>query len=255
MTDRRFWDAFIESYVAREGFWHVPKQAISPETEEELRRKLEVLRAFEGKPWRANQRRYAAILRKKGLSGTKQAPDPFARLQKAVFDVLGFAWVDGDGTVRLTDMGRRFLSGGKLEILIRKQLLKYQLWNPAAVTKFKDFQILPHIFLLQVLLRFQTKGISRDEYLLFVCRATAHDDLRNVVELIKKYRKLGPRQRESLRSRVEAKKAKKGRSPYRAAALEYNYDIDFFGFPTYVTKEKERLRIRPDHLREIKRIV
>ena len=119
MTDRRFWDAFVESYVAREGFWHVPKQAITPETEDELRKKLRVLRAFEGKFWRANQRRYAEILRKKQLSRTKQAPGAFARVQKAVFDILGFAWVDADGQLRITDMGRKFLSGQNLDVLIR----------------------------------------------------------------------------------------------------------------------------------------
>ena len=88
MTDRRFWDAFVESYVAREGFWHVPKQAISPTTEKQLREKLRILRTFEGKLWHSNQRRYATILRKRGLSTTRQAPSAFARVQKAVFDIL-----------------------------------------------------------------------------------------------------------------------------------------------------------------------
>lgn len=111
----------------------------------------------EGKLWQSNQRRYATILRKRGLSTTRQAPSAFARVQKAVFDILGFAWVGSDGRATITPTGRKFLSGQPLEKMIRKQLCKYQLWNPAAVAKFKDFRILPHVFLIQVLLRFQTR--------------------------------------------------------------------------------------------------
>lgn len=255
MTDRRFWDAFVESYVAREGFWHVPKQAISPTTEKQLREKLRILRTFEGKLWQSNQRRYATILRKRGLSTTRQAPSAFARVQKAVFDILGFAWVGSDGRVTITPAGRKFLSGQPLEKMIRKQLCKYQLWNPAAVAKFKDFRILPHVFLIQVLLRFQTRGVSRDEYLLFVCRATAHEDLRAVVEMIRKYRKLGPHERENLRKKVEAKKAKKGRSPYRAALLDFGYAVGFLAYPAYLTKQDDRIRIASGLFQEAKKIV
>ncbi len=255
MTDQRFWNAFVESYVAREGFWHVPKQAVSRGTEGQLRQKLRILRSLEGRPWRPNQNRYARMLRARGLSSTREAPGAFSRVQKALFNVLGFSWVDEKGRVRITPTGREFLRGRRLEPLIRRQLLKFQFWNPGAVSKFKDFRLLPHIFLLQVLLRLRKTGISRDEYLLFICRATTHDDLGNVTELIRKYRKLGPRERENLRLRVKAKRAKKGRSPYRAAALDFAYAINFFGYPSYISCDADNIRIASGRLNEVKKIV
>ena len=252
MLEKRFWEAFVESYVAKEGFWHVPKKSVSAETEEIWRQTLGLLKRFKDKIWRNNQRRFQKRLVEKNLSTSKSAA--LARVQKAVFDYLGFAWVDGSGYLRLTEMGERFLAGQRLETILRRQLVRFHFWNPGTDSKFKEFHLIPHIFLLQVLLRFSKTGITRDEYLLFVCRATSHEDLPVVTNYIKRYRKLGPHQREELRKNVEERTAKKGKSPYRAAALDYNYAISFYCMPSYLITDG-RIKIAPGEFGRIKNLV
>ncbi len=172
-----------------------------------------------------------------------------------MFEYMGFAWVDPDGRLRITSAGMRFIRGRRLEALMRVQLRKLQLWNPGAVEKLREFRLLPHIFLLQMLLKFKQKGISRDEYILFVCRARSHDDLKVVAEYIRKYRRLGPLEREELKRQVAEKRARKGKSPYRAAWLDYAYAVSFLGFPNYVQIGSDRVAIAPRHLATVRSIV
>src|SRR2546427_12408884 len=166
--DDRVWKAFVERYASNSAFWYVPKGGAVKDLGH-IRRRLEVLRQFEGQKWATAQRGFVKALKRKGLFAPRaegQTPGDRAaigRMIKVVFDWLGLAWVNEDAAVLITSVGMEFLEPRKSEDVVEKQLWKFQFWNPTVSSEYRRVEIFPHAFLIRVLLEFP-EGIAPEEY-------------------------------------------------------------------------------------------
>jgi len=254
----QFWKDYFEEFVNNAEYWHQPKGfAIRRETLPVIYRRLRILAGYAGKPWREVQDEYTDALIKKGLIELRKAKRHYtasdysaiSRMNKVVFSTLGLAWVDAKSEVFITRAGEKFLnSRGKAEI-IGDQILKYQLSNPS-FSKGRKIKVFPHMFLLDLLLNFpgdsNERGITKNEFILFVSRAQDTEDLGKVIERIRRYRQLAGEEKDWLWAslgnvpiisggRVRAHPRR--RSILHTIELDSSYILDFLCFPHYVCCE------------------
>lgn len=269
MTNKAFWQEFIKAYTTDKSYWYVPKgKTINHENLYLLKEQLKILRKYQGKDWREYQRVYTNELDKKKLiehRAKRQKPSDYtaiARMLKIIFDLLGVAWVDKESKVYITSTGDEFIRSKKLDPIVRKQLLKYQFYNPSYREEyFKSIKLFPHLFLLEVLFAFAKTGISKEEYILFVSRAKSHEQLSQKKELIHEYRKLSKNQRESLMSCLEKAKIKgKGTSSRRTSIfntifLNHSYSLNFFTYPDYIKVSNNKISLVKNKLKEVESII
>jgi len=186
------WRSFVERYAADPVFWYVPKGEAVKDLSF-VKRRLAVLARFAGQPWSSAQREYVKALKKKRLfipRARRQTPADQAaigRMIKTVFDWLGLAWVDEESAILITTVGEEFLRASRPEDVIEKQLWKFQLWNPTVSAEYEPIRLIPHAFLMRVLLRFPD-GLTPQEYNLFVARATSDNDFNKVGKFIELWR-------------------------------------------------------------------
>lgn len=252
----RFWSRFIDQYISETHYWYQPKGlAVKEESIPLIRKRLRLLRKYQGRDWGDCQRTYTKELVGKGLVGLRKAVRRYsksdysaiARMNKAVLDSLGFAWVDKGSKVWLTAAGDSFLRAREPASVVEKQLLKYQVCNPcvARSSGARGVRVIPHVFLVELLLCFPDKGIDTDEYVLFVSRAKDHEQFGLVRERIARFRRLSPDDRSKLISilgsvPIGSRSGKAGRrtSLYNTIRLNAPYALDFLCFPRYIGKTK-----------------
>lgn len=186
------------------------------------------MKKYQGKDWREYQKVYTDELGKKRLIEHRvktQKPSDFtaiSRMLKVIFDLLGVAWVDEKSKVYITTTGDEFIKSNKSDRIVKKQLLKYQFYNPSyREDYFKSIKIFPHLFLLEILSAFPKTGITKEEYILFVSRAKSHEQLPEKIELIQKYREMSKKQRISLISSLDKVKIKEKETSSRRTSI-YN---------------------------------
>lgn len=205
-----WWRRFCTRYVEHTGFWYVPKgEAVNDLPRIQSRLSL-LLDKFQGEPWRTAQLGYVNELKRKGLfvpraRGQGDADRAaIARMVKVVFDTLGLAWVDQDDAVYVSSTGSRFIESSNPEEIVRRQLWKYQFWNPAVRgDQYQEFRIFPYPFLLEVLLE-ASGQLTPEEYNLFTCRAKTPDQVGVVRAQIERWRKLDEKAREQVISYLES---------------------------------------------------
>jgi hypothetical protein len=68
VTNKDFWQEFIEAYTKDKSYWYVPKgKTISRENLYLLKKQLKILKKYQGKDWREYQKAYTDELGKKKL--------------------------------------------------------------------------------------------------------------------------------------------------------------------------------------------
>ena len=269
MINKDYWNKFIKSFTTDKSYWYVPKgKTINQENLFLLREQLKILKKYQGKDWREYQKAYTQELGKKKLiehRAKRQKPSDFtaiSRMLKVIFDLLGVAWVDDESKIYLTTTGDEFIKSDKLNEIVRKQLLKYQFYNPSYREEyFKCIKLFPHLFLLEILFEFFKTGISKDEYVLSVSRAKSHEQLSEKVELIRKFRELSRSQRASLISKLEKIKIKeKGESSRRSSIyntidLNHSYSLNFFTYPEYIRVSNNKIILAKNKLKEVESLI
>ncbi len=189
-----FWARFANRYASDLAYWYQPKGLAI--TSSAVRDRLKVLEEFQGMPWRSCQANYVARLREEGISEAEsswvEGGAPLARMLKQVFVTLGFAWIDGDDNVEISNAGHLFLKSSVPDELLSLQALRYQFWNPSVGTRraHGSIRIHPIPFLVRLFFTVEGQAISNDEYNLFVSRAKSIDDVELVADQIYAYRSL-----------------------------------------------------------------
>ena len=190
------WKAFVKAYSLDHAYWYQPKGlAISAD---EVRSRLEVLAAFEGKKWRATQSAYVKRLAAQGISAARsswsEGGAPLARMLKQVFVTLGLAWTDADDRIEISQIGKNFIAatGADAESILSLQALKYQFWNPCVGRKKPHGAVMLHPvpFLFQMLNMMNDPVISNVEYNLFASKAKRPGDVERVYDQIMDFRTL-----------------------------------------------------------------
>ncbi|MDP3025106.1 MAG: endonuclease NucS [candidate division Zixibacteria bacterium] len=269
MINKDYWNKFIKSFTTDKSYWYVPKgKTINQENLFLLREQLKILKKYEKKDWREYQKVYTDELNKKKLIEHRakgQKPSDYtaiARMLKVIFDLLGVAWVDKESKVYITSTGDEFIKTNKLDQIVKKQLLKYQFYNPSYREEyFRCIKLFPHLFLLEILFEFYKTGISKDEYVLSVSRAKSHEQLSEKIELIRKFRELSRSQRASLISKLEKVKIKqKGKSSRRSSIyntifLNHSYSLNFFTYPEYIKVSNNKIILAKNRLKEVESLI
>ena len=78
---------------------------------------------------------------------TKADYSAISRMNKVIFTLLGFAWVDPKSLVFITPAGRRFIASKGSSRIIESQILKYQFHNPS-FPQYKETQNFSSPFLI-----------------------------------------------------------------------------------------------------------
>ena len=191
-----FWLKFYNWFSATESYWYFPKgRSIRSD---DIRLAFRILSEFEGQLWGESQEEFLKKLEinklftRRAKNQSKADKNAMARVWKVVFSCLGLAWVEDTEEVIITEAGRRLIGSNRPEEIIEKQIQKYQVANPSLKSNsLKNLKIIPHMFLLELLLNVNFY-ITSDEYILFVSRSQSSDDLDKIVDFILKWRKLDP---------------------------------------------------------------
>jgi len=111
------------------------------------------------------------------------------------FKKLGFAWIETNRSITISDAGYKFMEGSNLQYLLETQRIKLQLWNPTLpIKRYGNMKILPYFFLIKLLLKLKDSGsslhLTKYEYSLFVTKSTQMDELEKVFNYIIAFRNL-----------------------------------------------------------------
>ncbi len=134
---------------------------------------------------------------------TTSDPESNARQEKAIYELLGFAYIDNKGKINITKAGREILKNEeKRDELMLRQLLKYQFPNYVnSTSRYKDMRV----FLLEVVLKMlkELEFLNRYEAaisLMFCCRSGEIDKAINVVkEYREELKKAGNREKRTMK--------------------------------------------------------
>lgn len=129
------------------------------------------------------------------------------------FKKLGFAWVETNRSITISDAGYKFIDGSNLQGLLETQRIKLQLWNPSLpIKRYGRMNILPYFFLLKLLIKLKDLGFSpyltKDEYSLFVTKATQMDEFEKVFNYIIAFRNLKKIYKKNIIKTLKSKKRK-----------------------------------------------
>lgn len=114
-----------------------------------------------------------------------------ARNLISMYKKLGFAWVEEGKGVTITSTGEKLMSGTiDSRVVIEKQLLKWQLYNPTLPQRYRKLTVFPYLFLLKLLLKLDPPQISKQEHAIFVTKATTMSDIDKVITQIHEFRHL-----------------------------------------------------------------
>lgn len=211
--DKRRWEGFLEKYSLCTTYWYVPKaKVINDSSLEDIKKRLYILfNNFLEEVWtRDTQMAYHKRLVEEGLvcpradkkEATKGDITALERINKIIFELLGFAWINKEDRVMLTDAGLNFLSLDKPRRVVENQVTKMQWPVPERKDSDEWGKIIPYLFLLQVLQK-SSYYLSEDEYQLFVNLAKDQEDITEVVDHIQRWRRLTENEQKRLLEKVK----------------------------------------------------
>ncbi len=246
MKPPKGWKLFCENYTANNAYWYIPKgQAIKEDNFSLIRSRLKILKKYEGQDWSTCQSSFVRELANTGLferrAGRQSRQDRAAigRMFKVVCTTLGLAWVNENEKVALTQIGNLIVKNKGFSIL-QEQVKKFQFYNPSFHNKdFKIVRVNPVYFLTSLLLNLEKSYLTKDEYILFVAKQQANNDVEKSVDLIEGYRKLPKEKQQQLidyLDGIEIDSENQNRSSIlNTIRLESPYALQFFGCSPYLS--------------------
>ncbi len=252
------WKDFSDKYVSNLGYWYVPKGlTIKEDNLNLIRKRLRILKTFEGRKWGRVQGEYVNTLIKRGLferrakKQTKPDRSAIGRMFKVVGTTLGLAWVDGEDEVAITNAGNNFISSDDFGI-IYNQINRYQFYNPSLPGKaFNDFRVIPVLFVCEVLLGLRDQKISKEEYVLFISRKKSLRETGVAIEEVEQYRVLSGEKRRALIDHLNSVYIRhqdpegetRRSSIYNTITLDSPYALQFLGASELLEYDERELRL------------
>jgi len=238
--------SFLEEYSQSTTYWYIPKARVLNEENVEVMAQIikVIFDEFVEKIWNVqtqdqilNRLIQLEILHPYRPDGTQTDKAALIRIWKKLLETLGLLWVQDDKEIVITDAALDLLSGQAEEKrqIIEKQIIKYQYPNPSLSGLYaeKFTGILPHIFLLQLLMKCDNR-ITAIEYELFVNLAQSQDDINHIVKYIHSWRDINEQKQQVILKNVQDKVMKE-----EATDTEISEDIE---------TEEERTRLKRIHL-------
>jgi hypothetical protein len=208
---------FSESFVFR---WGAPAQVffasklfiegiISREQQSEnLKAKFdEIIQVVEG------GKNYYEIERKFGKDLLINWFSANSRNSINIYQRLGLAWVEENHLVTTTSVGKRLIENNiDYRPVLEHQLRKLQYYNPTferIKERYGHIKVFPFNFCLQLIMDLQPCEITKQEFALFVTKATTMEDIAKCVAWINKFRQLDDKQRNDIIEKLTSRQ--KGR--------------------------------------------
>lgn len=219
--------AYAKRFNTQQTFWYFTKAlAVKRESIDSITRYHSVLRdrvISNRRIWNpCTQQDYA-----NSVAG-REATSAWARELKVFFALLGTAWVEDDGLVKLTPVGRQILLQENPLRLLEQQVRKYQIANPSLPEdRTGDVRVVPHAVLLELLLVLEPSQITRDEYVFFVSRIRSPEELPRAKELLTLYRALSSDEKQTFKSLLKDKLV-------TTIGRTFSYAADFLALPSYL---------------------
>jgi hypothetical protein len=258
---RDIFTSFLDEYSTSATYWYVPKtRVLNDETVGVIAQIVKVIfDEFLGYVWNAGtQDRILNRLVQLGIvspyrqDGTRVDRTALIRIWKKLLETLGLLWVQDDKEIVITDAALDLLSGQAEEKrqVIERQIIKYQYPNPSLSGLYaeKFTGILPHIFLLQVLMKCDNR-ITSIEYELFVNLAQSQDDINRIVKYIHSWRDINEQKQQVILKNVqdivmneeatdteisEDIEPEEERTRFKRIHLNASYQKPFFTFPSNI---------------------
>lgn len=276
---RDIFKSFLEEYSKSVSYWYVPKPRVLNEENVEVITQIVkiIFDDFLGYVWNVEtqdkilKRLIKHNIVKPSKSDSTQADRAaLIRIWKKLLETLGLLWVQNNKEIVITDVGLDLLSAKTSEErrqVIEKQIIKYQYPNPSLSGLYaeKFAGILPHIFLLQVLMKCDNR-ITSIEYELFVNLSQSQDDINRIVKYIHSWRDINEQERQVIlefaRNVVmhEATAEKEpsidiepeqGPNRFNRIHLNANYQKPFFTFPSNIEIDEGNIFCQePDKVNE-----
>jgi hypothetical protein len=262
---------FLEQYASTSTYWYVPKYTLNEQNQNLIQATLGFLvDEIEGGEWSTEtQDKILRHLRKQNLVAP-YVPDnaliertALVRVLKKFFEYLGLVWIRGD-QFHVSDVGLETVTAKDARPVLEQQIVKFQYPNPVVVGPYaSNFQgILPHLFLLQCLVRLGG-SISNDEFNLFVNLASSQNDLERVVAFMQLWRELPEASRQILRDVAATVPMATGQDrlivapdnvePLRSRRIagDSSYQRAFFAYPSYLQTQDGAITIsEPDTVKK-----
>jgi hypothetical protein len=248
------WKRFVRRYGQDMAYWYQPKGLAI--TVDGVVNRLRILKEFEGAAiWRDCQADYIRRLREEGISDASATWDeggaPLARMLKQVLTVLGLAWIDPSDRVEITIAGDSVLQSSSPEVILARQALRYQFWNPSVSSRdHQAIKLHPVPFLVR-LLQAVDGSITALEYNLFVGKARSINSVDEVATLIDEFRLLSTaEQNEVARQCDNYRIGGLGRSSiYNSIKLDRSYAYKMWCLSSMIHAEGTSLKLTAGSLR------
>lgn len=189
-------EAFLTAKLFKEGIISRGQQ------DEKLRLKFDqIIQAIE------DGTNYSEVARSFGRSLVETQFSANSRNFINICQKLGLAWIEPDHLVTVTSIGKRLIDDeSDHRPLLEHQLRKLQFYNPtfhAANQRYGHIKVFPFNFCLQLIVGLHLHQITKNEFALFVTKATSMDDVDRCLSWINEFRSLSDEKRTELIRRIE----------------------------------------------------
>lgn len=188
--------------TAKTRIWFIPT---SPRSPSKIRNELILLSRFDNKNWWArdeqgnliNQLEFARLLEESDFykgSISEEYPEFAARDRLRAPQMLGFAFIDEQRILHITQAGWDLINDKRTETLFLKQMLKLQFpsWqhggNPQTRHRYPVDQMAVFPFIETLKIVRAVDGVSKDELATFILPILSHGKTDNVINKIKAFR-------------------------------------------------------------------
>ena len=231
-------DKIIEDFFSHDFSWTVPK--ISSSNLYFTWQRFNIFSKFNLQDWNKNQIEYLKQLSHNDLynpsskEGKNFESGALARLHKRLFELLGLIYEDEYGFINITYAGYQFLTTKNLLEIKINQIQKFIYPNPVFGQFTKDCNINPHQFLLKILIEIEDNYITKEEYVIFVCRSRNFAEINSVIAKIKFWR--GQANQKHILNQLKGEiSTKRNNSFYKKFENDANYSTQFFGHCDYIS--------------------
>ncbi len=189
-------EAFLTAKLFKEGIISRGQQ------DEELRLKFDgIIQAVE------DGANYSDVVRSFGRSLLGGQFSANSRNFINICQKLGLAWIEPDHFVTVTSVGKRLIDDeSDHRPLLEHQLRKLQFYNPtfhAAIQRYGHIKVFPFSFCLQLIIDLDPHQITKNEFALFVTKATSMEDVDRCLYWINEFRSLSDEERTELIREIE----------------------------------------------------
>lgn len=163
----------------------------SPRTVEKIVPEIQILvNGYSGKKWDSQTQEafFDDLFRSEFYEGKEKPKDiAFAARDRITRAPKALGFVDLKPVIKLTEAGHQLLGGKRINEVITRQLLKFQLPSPYhKVPEEKNFNVRPYLELLRIVKI--VGNISKTEIAIFFVQLTNYKEFNKIVRAIKKYR-------------------------------------------------------------------